>query len=226
MKGGFFIGTTYLPRERARTKGVQILTDYELLALILRTGAPNQDVLMCAKEVLIQHGNVTQLGATTMKRLCKTNGIGESKALAILAAIELGKRVYQHAVLNEDIQVGSPLDCVNYFCQEFRFYQQEVFVVILLNTKNKIINYHEVYKGGLHDVVVHPREIFHYAIEASAAAIILAHNHPSGDPKPSQADIETTSKICEAGLILGIPVLDHVIIGHDSYYSLKEYNDM
>lgn len=212
----------YLPRERARKHGLHNLSDYELVALVFRTGMIKQDVLTCSKELLKDIKGLAALGDISVQRLCEFPGIGESKAYALLAGIELGKRIYQYEKGSEVMQLRTPNDCVLYFSKEFKFYHHESFVVIFLNTKNMVIGYREVYKGGLNTINVHPREIFRAAIEYAAAAIILVHNHPSGDPKPSKADIETTKVIAEAGTMVGIPVLDHLIIGAERYCSMKE----
>lgn len=213
---------TYLPRERVKKDGIHVLSDYELLALILKTGSKGIDVIACAKNVLEHIEGIRHLGHATIERLCHVNGIGESKAIALLAAIELGKRVMQakYDIIMQTI--SNPIECVEYFCQEFKYAYQERLVTIFLNTKNQVLNHKEIFRGGLQDVVVHPREIFRMAVEISAASIILLHNHPSGDPKPSAADIQATNTLVQAGSIMGIPIIDHIIIAGDDFCSLKQ----
>lgn len=213
----------YLPRERAKMKGIGVLSDYELLALIFRTGTTKKDVLEISKDVLKHVKTLSNLATVTRSKLCEVEGIGDSKALGLLASIELGKRIYQNQSESVLLQISSPSDCVSYFNTELKFNHQEVFIVIFLNAKNNVLSYEEIYKGGLTTIQIHPREVFRAAIEQSAAGIILLHNHPSGDPTPSTADIETTKILIEAGEIIGVPILDHIIIGRDSYESLKSY---
>jgi len=212
---------SYLPRERAQKVGVKMLADYELLALLLGTGSKNRDVLECAKAVLQQFGTVQEIGKASMQQLEKIQGIGMSKAISILAAIELGRRTYKTRDQNV-VSITSPRDCVAFFEKDFSFHYQECFMCLFLNTKNQVIIHKEIYRGGLHTINVHPREIFRSAIEVSAAALILIHNHPSGDPNPSAADIQTTKNLLVAADTIGIPILDHVIIGEGEFVSLKE----
>ena len=217
----------YLPRERLRQKGVEVLSDYELLALLFRTGTKEQDVLEMSKNVLKDIGGCDGLGAgVSLQRLCTIRGIGEGKASAILAAIELGKRVYQSSNKKSIFQITNPADCFGYFKAELKYLKQEVFIVVLLDTKNQIIRWREVYRGGLQNVEVHPREIFKAALEVSAAGMILIHNHPSGDPVPSRADIHTTKILVAAGELMGVPILDHIIIAGETYKSLKASGEL
>lgn len=216
----------YLPRERAREKGIHVLSDYELLALVFRTGTKNRDVLDVAKDILKYIGGIEGLGHATCEKLCCVPGVGESKAYSLLACVEISKRIYQSEKSRDLFQIASPDDCYSFFQAELKFLKQEVFIVILLNAKNQIIEYREIYRGGLHHVEVHPREIFKVALEVSAAGIILLHNHPSGDATPSQADLLTTRILIENGEMIGVPIIDHIIIGNETFASLKAMGEM
>jgi len=211
----------YFPRERAQIVGVKALADYELLAILLRTGVKGKDVLECAKTLLQKSVSLQNLVQYSIPQLEKVSGVGPSKAITILAAIELGRRVYKTQD-DTKFQITCPYDCVAYFNHEFVFYYQEAFVCLLLNGRNQVIGHKEIYRGGLQTIIVHPREVFRSAIEVSAAAIILVHNHPSGDSGPSVADLKTTRELLDAAKIVGIPILDHIILGKAEYTSLKE----
>jgi len=212
---------THLPRERAQIVGIKALADYELLAILLRTGVKGKDVLECARSLLQETNNVQGIVQLSIQQLEQMKGIGASKAVTILAAIELGRRVYKSQE-DERFRITCPYDCVSYFNHEFVFHAQESFVALLLNTRNQVIGHKEIYRGGLQTIGVHPREIFRAAIEVSAATCILLHNHPSGDSEPSLADVKTTRELLAAAQIIGIPILDHIILGKNEYTSLKE----
>ncbi len=160
---------------------------------------------------------------TRIPNMCKSHidGIGESKAIQILASIELGKRIAK-AKHQKFAAILSPSDCVSYLSAEMKHLTQEHFVVLFLDTKNFIIGKKTIFIGSLNKAIVHPREVFKEAIKRSSAAVICAHNHPSGDPTPSQQDIQLTHRLYEAGELIGIKVLDHLIIGDDQFTSLKE----
>jgi len=211
----------YLPRERAQLVGLKALADYELLAIILRTGIKGRDVLACARDLLETVQTVQGLLQYSSQQLEALPGLGASKAITLLAAIELGRRVYQTQADNKR-QIKSPEDCVAYFNHEFVFDHQESFVCLFLNAKNQAIGHKEIYRGGLQTIIVHPREVFRAAIEVSAAAIILVHNHPSGDSGPSRSDLQTTRELLNAAKIVEIPILDHIILGKREHTSLKE----
>jgi len=211
----------YLPRERAQVVGVKALADYELLAILLRTGVKGKDVLECAKNLLQQAHTVHGLVQLSIQQLETIKGVGASKAITILAAIELGRRVYNQQE-SEKFQITCPRDCFTYFHHEFVFHQHESFACLLLNSRNQVIGHKEIYRGGLQTIVVHPREVFKAAIEVSAAGFIIVHNHPSGDSCPSADDLATTRALLQAAQIIGIPILDHVILGQNEYTSLKE----
>lgn len=208
------------PREKLLQQGESSLSDAELLAIILGQGIVGKTALDIANHVLINHeGRVRYLMEATVDELTKEPGIGEAKAVTIKAAVEIGRRIsigQQHK-----ITIKSPEDVKNAFMEDMRFLDRERFRVLYLDRKNGIILWEDVSVGGLHSSIVHPREVFKTAVKNSAASIILIHNHPSGDPTPSKEDVETTKGLIEAGKIMGINVLDHIIIGYDSYCSLK-----
>lgn len=157
----------------------------------------------------------------SLEELTKIKGVGEAKAIQLLAAIELGKRIAN--MKNEERYViRSPEDGANYVMEEMRFLTQEHFVCLFLNTKNEVIHKQTIFIGSLNASIVHPRELFKEAFRRSAASMICLHNHPSGNPEPSREDIEVTKRLVECGRILGVDVLDHIIIGDKRYVSLKE----
>ncbi|TYP57617.1 RadC family protein [Thermosediminibacter litoriperuensis] len=212
------------PRERLQRYGAEVLSDAELLALLIRTGTVSESALVLAHRVLKGDGGKTGLefvARAGIEELSKIKGIGPAKAVQIKAAVELGRRISAFC-RSDDIVISSPVDVKKLLMEEMRFLEKEHFKVILLNVKNRVISIEEISIGSLNSSIVHPREVFKPAIKRSSAAIILVHNHPSGDPTPSREDIEITRRLVEAGRILGIDVLDHVIIGNPSYVSFKE----
>ncbi len=209
------------PRERMIQYGAENLSNADLLAILLRTGSAKESVVQLANKILSEMKSIQALYDVTIEELTKIKGIGPAKAIQIKAAIELGKRIVRHSPL-EKIQIRSPKDVSDYLMEDMRYLKQERFLILLLDTKNNIIGKEEISRGTLNSSIVHPREVFKPAIKRSVSAIIVAHNHPSGDPTPSHEDIEVTKRLVEAGKILGIDVLDHVIIGDMRYISLKE----
>lgn len=209
------------PREKMLDKGAQAMGNSELLAILLRTGSQNESALRMAEHLLEQQGGLAGFGNATIEDVEKIKGIGSAKATTILAAIELGRRV---AVLStsERVVVRSPDDVAALLLPRFRFETREHFVAVLLSTKNHVLKTPIISIGSLNASIVHPRELFREAINASAASVILAHNHPSGDPTPSPEDISLTRKLTEAGQLLDIPVLDHIVLGDGKYVSFKE----
>jgi DNA repair protein RadC len=178
-------------------------------------------VLQLAQRLLIRFEGLHLLKDATLEELTKIEGIGEAKAIQILAAIELGRRIGNIAQ-QERYVIRSPEDGARYLMEEMRFLTQEHFVCLYLNTKNQVIHKQTVFIGSLNASIVHPREIFKEGLKRSAASIICFHNHPSGDPTPSREDIDVTKRLKECGKILGIELLDHIIIGDRKYISLKE----
>ena len=210
------------PREKLVKYGVGTLSNSELLAILIRTGTSDASAIDLAQRLLsTNQEGLRFLADCTTEELSKVKGIGTSKACQIIAAIELGKRL---AIMSRQNRQGikSPKDIADLFMEEMRYYKKEHFKILLLNTKNEMISAETVSVGSLNSSLVHPREVFVNAIRKSAACIILIHNHPSGNPRPSEDDIHITKRLIEAGKIIGIDVLDHIIIGDGSYCSLKE----
>ncbi|NEU29773.1 JAB domain-containing protein [bacterium LRH843] len=209
------------PRERLIHEGPQALSNREIIAIILRTGTKQQSVLQLSERLLSKFDGLTLLKDASIEELCKIKGIGEAKAVEIAAAIELGKRIHSLRT-GERYVIRSPEDASNYVMEDMRFLQQEHFVALYLNTKNEVIHRQTLFIGSLNASIVHPREVFKEAFRRSAASIICLHNHPSGNPEPSREDIDVTKRLYEAGRIIGIEVLDHIIIGDRKFVSLKE----
>ncbi len=214
------------PREKLMNLGVSYLSVSELLAILLRTGTKNQSALSLGNEIVEKCGdNLNELHQITLEELCLIEGIGESKACQILAAIELGKRLKQSTTMRK-AKLSSPSEVVNFFNAELSESKVEKFIAVLLNTKNEVINWEVISIGSLNASIVHPREVFNRAIKRSAASLIVVHNHPSGHIDPSREDINITKRLFEAGQLIGIPLIDHIIIGRDKYYSFKEENQL
>lgn len=213
------------PRERLREYGVHALSNAELLAIILRTGVKQQSVLGLAKSILKQTKGLKYLNDMSINELTEVPGVGPSKAMQMIASIELGKRVSQLLGSKEEgIQtIKTPEDCFNLLNTEMKYLKQEHFMVLSLDVKQKLIAKDTIFIGMLDASLVHPREVFRMAVKRMAASIICVHNHPSGDVNPSMADVMITKQLVEASMMMDIPLLDHVIIGRDSYGSLKAY---
>lgn len=207
------------PREKLVEKGAQALKDSELLAILLGSGYKGKNVLQLAKKILSEYP-LKRLKSMPLENLKKLKGIGYAKACLIRAAFELSKRAF---MLEEDLlpAVKSPRDVANQVT-EIRKHRKENFVVLYLNARNQVIHKETISIGTLNASLVHPREVFQPAVAKSAASLVLAHNHPSGDTSPSEDDIEITRRMVKAGEIMGIDVLDHVIVSERDYRSLKE----
>lgn len=209
------------PRERMIKFGASAVSNAELIAILLRTGGPGESALSLAQRALGHVGGIRQFLDVSMEELTQVKGIGPAKAIQLLAGIELGRRIAS-AVPEERWTIRSPEDVAQLMMEQLRHLTQERFVCLFLNTKNQVLAQQVISIGSLNSSVVHPREVFKEAIRRSSASIICLHNHPSGDPTPSQEDIEVTKRLIRAGEIIGIDVLDHVIIGDGRFYSLKE----
>lgn len=207
------------PREKVMARGETSLTDSELLAIILGMGTKNVSAIDLANLLLVSYGSLRHLKEASLEELIAHKGIGPAKAVSIKAAIELGRRIALD--LKGRTSIKSPEDVKNMVMEEMRYFDREHFRVLYLDRKAGLVTMEDVSVGGLHSSIVHPREVFKTAIKRSAASIILIHNHPSGDPSPSREDIEVTRRLMEAGDIMGIEVLDHIIIGNGTYCSLK-----
>lgn len=210
------------PREKMALAGARALTDAELLAILIRTGTADKSALDIAGDMTADGGLYKHLaGITKLNELTNIKGLGQAKAAAVLAALEIGRRIASAHPLDK-ISVKSPQDVAEYLMPRMRYAVKEQFIVLLLNTKNKIIGTEIISEGTLNNSVVHAREVYKPALLQNAAAIIVAHNHPSGEPQPSLEDKQVTRMLEESGKILGIPLLDHLIIGDGSYYSFQE----
>lgn len=210
------------PREKLRAKGVKILSDAELLALLIQQGTRNRTAVDLARDVLASgKGNLKELGRLSLPELLKIKGIGEAKAMVILAALELGRR--RQAAENLEKPVVHGASSVAAFLQTILAdHDHEVFIVLFLNRANKINHYEVVSTGGISGTVADPRVILRRALEERAVAIILCHNHPSGNLRPSMADRELTLKIKEAARLMDIIVLDHIIVSHEGFFSFAD----
>lgn len=210
------------PRERLLTAGARALADSELIAILLRTGSKDMSVLHLAERVLASAQSLRGLLEMDIQELIALPGMGEAKAIQLKAALELGRRLTRDMYRRPRIK--SAEDAAHLLMDRLRYEWQELFVVLFLNTKHEVIAEKDVFKGTLDASLVHPREVFREAVRVSAHALILAHNHPSGDPSPSREDEAVTRRFLEAGRILGIDVLDHIIIGDGRYVSMREMN--
>lgn len=209
------------PRERMEKLGPKALADHELLAIILRTGTKDKNVVNLAMDVLREVEDLHMLRQTSVQELMKIPGIGRIKAIEIMATTELGHRITVAPQIKEGTVVSSSW-VGNYLTKELSNLTQENVVALYLNTKNEIVKKETIFIGSLNSSVAHPREIFKGAIRYSAARIIVAHNHPSGNTEPSEADYSFTRRMVDAGEMMGIEVLDHFIIGENKYLSLRE----
>ncbi|WP_010270861.1 RadC family protein [Paenibacillus senegalensis] len=213
------------PRERMQRFGAQVLSNSELLAILLRTGSYQESAVTLAQRLLSEAGSLHGLVGMSVEQLTQLKGIGLAKALQVKAGIELGRRLAASSQ-EAKVQIRSPRDVFSLLSEEMRYLQKEHFVCLFLNTKNHVLARETLSIGSLNASIVHPREVFHAAIRRSSASIICVHNHPSGDPSPSPEDIEVTARLADAGRIVGIEVLDHIIIGDNKYCSLKEKGHM
>lgn len=209
------------PRERLLKYGVESLSNEELISIILKTGTKDISVKTLSTKVLNEYKGITNLRNLRFSSLLKIKGIGEVKAIELIASIELGKRVY-YSISKEEISLSNTSNVYNYFKDIFIGELQENFYAIYINTKNKLISYKLLFKGTINKSCVHPREIFKNAFLESAYAIIVIHNHPSGDITPSTEDIELTTSLMQIGNLMGIPVIDHIIMSDKGYYSFYE----
>ena len=213
------------PRERLLQFGAEALSNAELVAILLRTGTISESAVKLAGKVLTAAGGLRNMVDMSVEQLVAIKGIGKAKALQVKAGIELGRRLTR-AGLQDTPAIRSPRDAADLVSDELKYLQKEHFVVLFLNTKNRVIGKETLSIGSLNASIVHPREVFRSAIQKSSASIICAHNHPSGDPTPSPEDIEVTRRLAESGKLVGIELLDHLIIADQSFVSLKELGYM
>ena len=209
------------PREKAVIHGVSSLSNAELLALIIRSGYKDMSVIELSYKLLSEFDGLKNLSNASLNELMKIKGIKDAKAIELLACFEISRRI-NDSNLFESVEVKSSRDIYEIFKYKLKDEKQEMFYTIFLNNKNKIINYKVIFIGGLDFTLIHPRDIFREAVKNNAKKIICMHNHPTGDTFPSDQDILTTKGLVKLGKELGIEVFDHIIIGYDSYFSMKE----
>lgn len=215
------LATSDRPRERLIQVGANAISTAELLAIIMRTGSSGENVLRLAERLLNKFRDLSGIARASISELTQVKGIGPAKAVEIKAALEVGRRLMTFAP-EERFKITSPDDAANLVMSEMALLEQEHLRVVILDTRNRVISTPTIYIGSLNTSVVRIGEIFKRAIKENAAAIIVVHNHPSGDPSPSPEDIRVTRQIVEAGRLLNIDLLDHLIIGHYQFVSMKE----
>ena len=217
-----YLPETERPVEKACSRGIETLSNAELLAMIIHTGTKNKSAIRLAEDVLASFPDgISGLGGCCLQELLALDGIGNTKACRILGAVELGKRISTMPAPNRQ-SISSSDDIARLFMEELRYARKEYFKSLLLSTKGDIISIEEISVGELSSTVVHPREVFTMAVRKSAAAVVFVHNHPSGDARPSDEDVETTRRLTDCGKLLGIQVLDHIIIGDGLFSSRRE----
>lgn len=214
------------PRERLAALGAKALRDAELIAILLRAGIQGRSALQVAEDLLKKFGNLSALARASLQEL-QIDGIGQDKAIALQSAFTLAARMAQE-LQREDPLLDTPELVADYLRDENRGYDVEHFQAVLLNARRKLIKVHQISQGLADSILVHPREVFRAAIAANACSIVLVHNHPSGDPTPSESDIRVTRDLIRAGQLLKIEVADHIILGHRTsandkgYFSMRE----
>ncbi len=204
--------------------GVEALSAQELIALILGRGVKNESVVITAQKLLSHFGGLKKLAMASIEELTGIKGIGPAKAAQIKAAFELGKRLDNYPDESKKITIKSPADVIQAVKLQQKGKKKEHFLALSLDTRNHLINTYQISIGSLDSSIAHPREVFKEAISATAASVILAHNHPSGDPTPSEEDIKLTKRLTQAGEIIGIEILDHIIICDKAHLSMKAKN--
>ena len=209
------------PREKLLNFGPQHLSDAELLALLIESGTGGITAVDLAKRLLVEHEDLAELSSIGIVELSRMKGIGPARSARILAAFELGRRV-EGGKGREGVRMTSPAEVAKFFSPEFRGLKKEIFKTVLLDSGNRIIRNVTVSQGTLNMSVVHPREVFKSAVDHLAAGIILLHNDPSGEPEPSQMDRQITRQLTEAGEVMGIPVVDHIILADNRYFSFAK----
>lgn len=212
------------PRERLRDHGASYLSNSELIAILLRTGTPAENAVELAARLLATYDGLAGLARASFQELATVHGMGEAKTAQLKAALEIGRRLLA-TTGNVRPTINSPQDVANLLSAEMASLDQEHFRVLLLNTRNQVVGVSEVYKGNVSSAVIRAGEVFQEAVRSNSPAIVLVHNHPSGDPTPSEDDVHVTQQLVEAGKLLDIEVLDHIIIGQADYglfVSLKE----
>jgi DNA repair protein RadC len=210
------------PRERLLEHGAEALRNAELIAILIRTGLKGNSAIQVSEHLLLRFGSLDKLGRASLEELRKTKGIGRDKAIALKSAFTLAQRMAQE-IQRESPLLDNPERIADLLREENRFYDVEHFQVLFLNTRRRLIRIEQIAQGTLDTILVHPREVFKLAITTCASAIVLVHNHPSGDPTPSEADIKVTRDLIRAGQLLKIEVLDHVILGRRTQERSRDY---
>lgn len=206
------------PRERMMAFGVESLSTTELIAILLQSGSKDFSAVEVAKAIIHDTNELADLKEKTISELMLIRGVGKAKAISLLSAIELGKRVYSER--KETLKIQSPKDVYQLMKDDCLGLKQEVLFVLFLDLKTNLIAKKKIYVGSLNQSLIHPREVFKFAVKYSAFQIILVHNHPSGDPDPSKQDIDVTKKFKEMGNMMQIELIDHVVIGANRYISI------
>ncbi|MBN1781175.1 DNA repair protein RadC [bacterium] len=206
------------PREKMILHGSPILSDAELIAILVGSGSGRVTALDVAKRMLMDHDGLINLSKCNLSELTRMKGIGRARACSLLAAFEIGRRIECH-LPRRSVKITEPADCVRQYEAGLRAVKHEIFKVVLLDNANRIIRDIDITKGTLNASLVHPREVFKTAVDYLAAGVILMHNHPSGEAFPSEQDRQVTQQMVKAGLIIGIPVLDHIIVADRSHFS-------
>jgi len=213
------------PRERLAARGADALSHAELIAILLRTGLKGVNVVEVGRRLLQQFGNLNALAAASLDDLCSVKGIGRDKAVTLLAAFALAKRMAAE-LRGEAPLLDTPERIADLLREDLRHAPAEQFCVVLLNTRRRLVKVERISQGTLDTILVHARDVFRSAIASNAAAIVLVHNHPSGDPAPSEADIKVTRDLIRAGQLLKIELLDHVILGRATQQRPKDYSSL
>lgn len=209
------------PRERLQRYGAQSLSTAELLAIVLRTGTRERSAVGLAEHLLSLHGGLRGVANATVDEMARVKGLGPVKGVQIAACVELGRRLASHTEETRPV-IRTPEDVAHLLMAELRDSRKEHFIALMMDVKNRVLKRATVSVGTLDASLVHPREVFKEAVAISAAAVIVCHNHPSGDPTPSPEDRQITARLCEAGKVMGIEVLDHIVLGDGRWVSLKQ----
>ncbi len=209
------------PRERLARLGPEALRDAELIAVVFRTGGRREGVVALAERLLWRFGGLRPLARASLEEMQQVRGVGKAKAAELRAALELGKRLAAHRA-PERFKIRNAADAAELLMATFKEYETEHFKAVLLNVKNEVLKTVDVSHGGVDGTAAAPRDVFRQAVREGAAAVLVAHNHPSGDPEPSRADLDLTERLAESATLLGIALVDHVVFGDGRFVSMKE----